>query len=43
MSKAFATMVLQMAFDTKIMSASNNVVINKKLPLATEGGRHPAK
>jgi hypothetical protein len=43
MSKAFATMVLQMAFDTKIMSASNNVVIKKKLPIATEGGRHPAK
>jgi hypothetical protein len=43
MSKAFATMVLQMAFDTKIMSASNNVVIKKKLPIATEGGRHPTK
>jgi hypothetical protein len=43
MSKAFATMVLQMAFDTKIMSASNNVVIKKKLPIATEGGRHPTR
>jgi hypothetical protein len=43
MSKAFATMVIQMAFDTKIMSASNNVVIKKKLPIAAEGGRHPAK
>jgi Peptidase family M28/PA domain len=43
MSKAFATMVIQMAFDTKIMSASNNVVFKKKLPIAAEGGRHPAK
>jgi hypothetical protein len=43
MSKAFATMVIQMAFDTKIMSASNNVVYKKKLPIAAEGGRHPAK
>ena len=43
MSKAFATMVVQMAFDTKIMSASNNVVFKKKLPIAAEGGRHPAK
>jgi peptidase M28-like protein/PA domain-containing protein len=40
MSKAFATMTLQMAFDTKIMSASNNTVINKKLPIAAEVGRH---
>jgi hypothetical protein len=40
MSKAFATMTLQMAFDTKIMSASNNTVINKKLPIAEEVGRH---
>jgi Zn-dependent M28 family amino/carboxypeptidase len=31
MSKAFATMVVQMAFDTKVMSASNNSVINSKL------------
>jgi hypothetical protein len=43
MSKAFAKMVIQMAFDTKIMSASNNVVYKKKLPIATEGGRHPGK
>ena len=34
MSKAFAVMVVQMAFDTKIMSASNNVVYKKKLPIA---------
>ena len=40
MSKAFATMTVQMAFDTKIMSASNNTVINKKLPIAAEVGRH---
>ena len=40
MSKAFATMAVQMAFDTKIMSASNNAVINKKLPIAAEVGRH---
>jgi Zn-dependent M28 family amino/carboxypeptidase len=40
MSKAFASMVLQMAFDTKVMSASNSSVTNKKLPLAGEAGRH---
>src|SRR5262249_48570244 len=39
MSKAFATMVVQMAFDTKVMSASNNTVYNKKLPIAGEAGR----
>jgi hypothetical protein len=39
MSKAFATMVVQMAFDTKVMSASNNAVYNKKLPIAGEVGR----
>ena len=43
MSKAFATMVVQMAFDTKVMSASNNTVYNKKLPIAQELGRHPSK
>jgi Zn-dependent M28 family amino/carboxypeptidase len=43
MSKAFATMVLQMAFDTKVMSASNSVVYKKKLPIADEVRRHPAK
>ena len=42
MSKAFATMTVQMAFDTKIMSASNNTVINKKLPISAEVGRHSA-
>jgi Peptidase family M28/PA domain len=39
MSKAFATMVVQMAFDTKVMSASNNTVYNKKLPIAGETSR----
>jgi Zn-dependent M28 family amino/carboxypeptidase len=44
MSKAFATMVVQMAFDTKVMSASNSVVYKKKLPIAEEiTRRHPAK
>ena len=44
MSKAFATMVVQMAFDTEVMSASNNAVYNKKLPIASEASRqHPAK
>jgi Zn-dependent M28 family amino/carboxypeptidase len=43
-SKAFATMVVQMAFDTKVMSASNNAVYNKKLPIAGDtGSRFPAK
>ena len=40
MSKAFATMVVQMAFDTKVMSASDSVVYNKKLPIAGEVARH---
>lgn len=40
MSKAFATMVVQMAFDTKVMSASNSAVYKKKLPIAGEVGRH---
>jgi hypothetical protein len=39
MSKAFASMVVQMAFDTKVMSASNNAVYKKKLPIAGEVGR----
>ena len=39
MSKAFASMVVQMAFDTKVMSASSSVVYKKKLPLAGEVGR----
>jgi hypothetical protein len=41
MTRDFATMVLQMAFDTKVMSASNNAVISKKAALAGEtGSRH---
>jgi Zn-dependent M28 family amino/carboxypeptidase len=39
MSKAFANTVVRMAFDTKVMSASNNLVYNKKLPIAAETGR----
>ena len=39
MSKAFATMVVQMAFNTKVMSASNNAVYKKTLPIAGEVGR----
>ena len=39
MSKAFANTVVQMAFDTKIMSASGSVVFKKKLPIAGEAGR----
>jgi hypothetical protein len=43
MSKAFASMVVQMAFDTKIMSSSNSVVYKKKLPIASDVGRHPTR
>ena len=43
MSKAFASMVVQMAFDTKLMSASNSVVYKKKLPIASDLGRHPSQ
>jgi hypothetical protein len=45
MSRAFANMVVQMAFDTKVMSASDNTVYSKKLPIAGEVPRHspPAK
>jgi Zn-dependent M28 family amino/carboxypeptidase len=42
MSKAFASMVVQMAFDTKVMSASGSVVYKKKLPIAGDVGRHSA-
>jgi hypothetical protein len=43
MTRDFATMVLRMAFDTKVMSASNNAVISKNTALATEtGSRHLA-
>jgi len=45
MSRTFANMVVQMAFDTKVMSASDNTVYSKKLPIAGEVPRHspPAK
>jgi len=39
MSKAFANTVVRMAFDTKVMSASNNLVYKKKLPIAGETSR----
>ena len=39
MSKAFATMVVGMAFDTKVMSASDSVVYKKQLPIAGQGSR----
>ena len=43
MTKDFANMVLTMAYDTKVMSASGNAVINKKTPLSQETGtRHIA-
>jgi Zn-dependent M28 family amino/carboxypeptidase len=38
MTRDFATMVLQMAFDTKVMSASNNAVISKKAAISGETG-----
>ena len=37
--EAFANSVVQMAFDMKVMSASNSVVYKKKLPIAGEVGR----
>ena len=36
---AFANTVVRMAFDTKVMSASNNLVYKKKLPIAGETSR----
>jgi hypothetical protein len=44
MSKAFANTVVRMAFDTKVMSASDNTVDSSKQPIAADGSRsHPAK
>jgi hypothetical protein len=43
MSRTFANQVVQMAFDTKVMSASDNVVFNKKLPIASGTRGSPAK
>jgi Peptidase family M28/PA domain len=39
MSKAFANTVVRMAFDTKVMSASDNVVYKPKLPIAEESSK----
>jgi len=39
MSKAFANTVVRMAFDTKVMSASNNLVYDPKSPISVEGSR----
>jgi Zn-dependent M28 family amino/carboxypeptidase len=38
-SRAFANQVVHMAFDTKVMSASNNTVYSPKSSLATAGSR----
>jgi hypothetical protein len=43
MSKAFADMVVRMAFDTKIMSSSTSIVYKKKLPIAGQTGVRFAK
>jgi len=43
MSKTFANQVVQMAFDNKVMSASNNVVSKPKLPTASGTREFPAK
>jgi Peptidase family M28/PA domain len=40
MSRGFAVMVVNMAFDTKVMSASNNAVYSKKLPITSEVDKH---
>jgi hypothetical protein len=40
MSRAFADMVVRMAFDTKVMSASNDVNYKPKLPISGETSRH---
>jgi Zn-dependent M28 family amino/carboxypeptidase len=40
MSKTFADMVVRMAFDTKVMSASNSANFKPKLPITAETGRH---
>ena len=40
MSRTFANQVVHMAFDTKVMSASNNAVYKPKLPISAEVGRH---
>jgi hypothetical protein len=40
MTKGFANMVLRMAFDTKVMSASSDAVYKKRLPISLEVSRH---
>ena len=40
MSRGFAVMVINMAFDTKVMSASNNAVYSKKLAITSEVDKH---
>ena len=42
MSRTFANQVVQMAFDNKVMSASNNVVYKPKLPIAQGTRKRPA-
>jgi hypothetical protein len=39
MSKAFADMTVRMAFDTKVMSASNDINYKPKLPISAEAAR----
>jgi len=39
MSRTFANQVVQMAFDTKVMSSSNNAVYKTKLPVGPETSR----
>ena len=43
MSKAFADMTVRMAFDTKVMSSSNNYVSKTKLDEASATRTHPAR
>ena len=43
MSKAMANAVVQMAFDTKIMSSSNDFVSKSKLPAAASSRDHPTR
>jgi peptidase M28-like protein/PA domain-containing protein len=44
MSKAFANTTVRMAFDTKLMSSSNDLVEQEKLPISSEAkGRFVAK
>jgi Zn-dependent M28 family amino/carboxypeptidase len=40
MSRTFATMVLDMAFDTKVMSSSTSSVSNPKQPITSQIGKH---